>query len=93
MMLPRWVATTAWCGECGSLTKHSLDKRVFTCASCGFSELRDVHVARNMIILGEKYLNLNPSGTEGLTGGDAVRLKGELYRVEPVRASVKPDTA
>jgi len=93
VMLPRWVATTAWCGECGSLTKHSLDKRVFTCVSCGFSELRDVHAARNMIILGEKYLSLNPSGTEGLTGGDAVRLKGELYRVEPVRASVKPDTA
>ena len=44
-------ATTQLCPECGKLNKHSLDKRVYRC-SCGYSEDRDVHSARNMLVFG-----------------------------------------
>lgn len=81
VMLPRWVATTAWCGECGSLTKHDVDERVFLCSSCGFSDDRDTHAAKNMIVLGEKYLSLITSGMEGCAGGESVSLKNDLYKV------------
>ena len=44
-------ATTQLCPECGALNKHTLDKRVYHC-SCGYSEDRDVHSAKNMLIFG-----------------------------------------
>ena len=81
VMLPKWVATTAWCSSCGVLTKHDVNMSVFLCSSCGFSEDRDSHAARNMVILGERYLSLVTSGTEGCAGGGIVRLKNDLYKV------------
>lgn len=44
-------ATTQLCPECGALNKHTLDKRVYHC-SCGYSEDRDVHSAKNMLVFG-----------------------------------------
>lgn len=49
-VLDKYVATTATC-ICGAKTKHAPDKRVFVCASCGYSEDRDVHAAKNMVRL------------------------------------------
>ena len=49
-VLGRHVATTATC-VCGVVTKHTPDKRTFVCASCGYSDDRDVHAAKNMIRL------------------------------------------
>lgn len=90
VMLPRWVATTQWCADCGSLTKHGLAERVFLCSNCGFSEDRDTHAAKNMILLGNRY-QFFTSGTEGSAGGGIVRLKEALYA--PVEQfSVKPET-
>lgn len=53
VMLSQWEPTTQFCGECGMKTKHPLTERVFRCA-CGLVEDRDVHAARNMILLGSK---------------------------------------
>ena len=44
-------ATTQLCPECGAMNKHSLDKRVYHCP-CGYTEDRDVHSAKNMLIFG-----------------------------------------
>lgn len=44
-------ATTQLCPECGALNKHTLDKRVYHCP-CGYSEDRDVHSAKNMLVFG-----------------------------------------
>lgn len=44
-------ATTQLCPECGALNKHTLDKRMYHC-SCGYSEDRDVHSAKNMLVFG-----------------------------------------
>ena len=46
-VLKRHVATTATC-ICGEKTPHSLDKRVFSCPTCGYSAPRDLHAAKNM---------------------------------------------
>ena len=52
VMLESSVPTTQACPECGCLTKHSLDKRVYHCNHCGFECLdRDVHSAHMMVLL------------------------------------------
>ena len=52
VMLESSVPTTQTCPECGCLTKHSLDKRIYHCRHCGFENSdRDIHSAKNMILL------------------------------------------
>lgn len=52
VMLESSVPTTQTCPVCGCLTKHSLDKRIYHCDSCGFeNQDRDVHSARMMVLL------------------------------------------
>ena len=52
VMLESSVPTTQTCPECGCLTKHSLDKRVYRCEQCGFENAdRDVHSANMMVLL------------------------------------------
>lgn len=72
VMLDRWVATSQYCHLCGNKTKHSLSERVFACASCGFTQDRDVHAALNMITLGLIALE-NSSGAEESACGGTVR--------------------
>ena len=51
-MLECSVPTTQTCPECGCLTKHSLDKRIYHCNHCGFeNQDRDVHSANMMVLL------------------------------------------
>ena len=56
-VINRSCATTQLCPKCGALNKHSLDKRVYHC-SCGYSEDRDVHSAKNMLIFGMDESNV-----------------------------------
>ena len=50
-VLPKSVPTTKYCPNCGSLKKDiTLSDRVYEC-SCGYHEDRDIHAARNMILL------------------------------------------
>ena len=52
VMLESSVPTTQTCPECGCLTKHGLDKRIYHCNHCGFKCLdRDVHSASMMVLL------------------------------------------
>ena len=52
VMLESSVPTTQACPECGCLTKHNLDKRIYHCSHCGFGCLdRDVHSANMMVLL------------------------------------------
>ena len=51
-MLESSVPTTQTCPECGCLTKHGLDKRIYHCNHCGFENAdRDVHSANMMVLL------------------------------------------
>ena len=50
-------ATTQLCPNCGALNKHTLDKRVYRC-SCGYSEDRDIHSAKNMLVFGMDKQNI-----------------------------------
>lgn len=51
VMLARFEPTTQRCGECGAKTKHDLSQRNFVCSVCGFTEPRDKHAARMMIVI------------------------------------------
>ena len=52
-VLPASAPTTKYCPVCRKLKKNiTLADRVYSC-SCGYSEDRDVHAARNMILLGK----------------------------------------
>lgn len=63
-VLAKHIATTATC-VCGVKTKHTPDKRIFVCASCGYSDDRDIHAAKNMIRLsGVDNLILGTGRTE-----------------------------
>ena len=46
-VLKRNVATTATC-VCGVKTPHDVSKRTFSCPSCGYTDNRDTHAAKNM---------------------------------------------
>ena len=52
VMLESSVPTTQACPECGCLTKHNLDKRIYHCSHCGFENPdRDIHSANMMVLL------------------------------------------
>ena len=59
-ILPKSVPTTKDCPICGKLKKDiTLADRVYSC-ECGYSENRDIHAARNMILLSKT----NTCGTQ-----------------------------
>ena len=62
--------TTKYCPVCGRLKKDiTLADRVYEC-ECGYQEDRDVHAARNMILLAKKHT----CGTQGINAfGEDVR--------------------
>ena len=73
VMLESSVPTTQTCPECGCLTKHSLDKRVYHCNHCGFECFdRDVHSANMMVLLSGygtyRSLNTDAVSTEKMVG-------------------------
>ena len=60
-VLPSREPTTKYCPVCGKLKKDiTLADRVYEC-SCGYREDRDIHAARNMILLA----NPNTCGAQG----------------------------
>lgn len=68
--LPRYEATTQLCPRCGALNKHRLEERTYRC-SCGYAEDRDVHAAKNILILGSERRAecLEQASVERLTSG------------------------
>ena len=75
-VLPKSTPTTKYCPSCGKLKRDiTLSDRVYSC-SCGYSEDRDVHAARNMILLSKK----DTCGTQEINAyGEDVR------RLQPIR--------
>ena len=69
-VLPAKEPTTKYCPQCGKLNRDiTLSDRVYEC-SCGYHEDRDIHAARNMILL---YKH-NTCGTQGIYAfGEDVR--------------------
>lgn len=93
-VLEKHVATTATC-ICGVRTKHTPDKRVFVCASCGYSDDRDIHAAKNMIrLFGVENLSLSTDRTE-LTPVElttsACDVVGKELGSYPSATQVRPD--
>ena len=68
--LPKYEATTQLCPKCGALNKHHLEERTYRC-SCGYVEDRDVHAAKNILILGSERRAecLEQASVERLTSG------------------------
>ncbi len=62
--------TTKYCPCCGKLKKDiTLEDRVYEC-TCGYKEDRDIHAARNMILLAKKHT----CGTQGINAfGEKIR--------------------
>ncbi|MBR0233584.1 MAG: transposase, partial [Synergistaceae bacterium] len=76
IVLPKNIATTKTCPRCGKVNKNiTLSDRIFEC-SCGYKEDRDIHAAKNMILLSK--LNQNTCGMQGINAfGEDVRRKHE----------------
>ena len=61
IVLPKSMPMTKYCPKCGKLKKDiKLSDRVYEC-ECGYHEDRDIHAARNMILLS----NRATCGTQG----------------------------
>ena len=72
-MLESSVPTTQTCPECGCLTKHNLDKRVYHCNHCGYENPdRDIHSANMMVLLSGygtyRSLNTDTVSTDRMIG-------------------------
>ena len=65
-VINRSCATTQLCPRCGAMNKHALDQRMYHC-KCGYSEDRDVHSAKNMLIFGMDEHNIVKSPGVGRT--------------------------
>ncbi len=52
-VVDKWQPTTKLCPSCGTLNKPTLADRVYTC-SCGYSQDRDIHSAKNILLIGQK---------------------------------------
>ncbi len=50
IILSKWTPTTQYCPCCGQKNPHGLEERTYRC-SCGYTEDRDIHAAKNMIYL------------------------------------------
>ncbi|MBQ4469724.1 MAG: transposase, partial [Synergistaceae bacterium] len=76
IVLPSSVPTTKYCPCCGKLKKDiTLADRMYKC-DCGYHEDRDIHAARNMILLSKQ----NTCGTQEINAfGEDVR------RLQPIR--------
>lgn len=72
IVLPKSMPTTKYCPKCGNLKKDiKLSDRVYECP-CGYKEDRDIHAARNMILLSKR----STCGTQGSNAfGEDVRRK------------------
>ena len=84
--------TTKYCPVCGKLKKDiTLADRTYECP-CGYSEDRDIHAARNMILLSKKHT----CGTQEINafGEDVLRTYGktetEMLQRRPRRIRKPP---
>ena len=81
VMLEGSVPTTQTCPECGCLTKHSLDKRQYHCAHCGYENPdRDIHSA-NMMVLLSGYGTYRSLNTDAVSANKLVSLLTNLENV------------
>ena len=89
VMLESSVPTTQTCPECGCLTKHDLDKRVYHCSHCGFENAdRDVHSA-NMMVLLSGYGTYRSLNTDAVS---AERMVGFLNNLSELGVVVEDTT-
>ena len=57
--LSKWLPTTKLCTVCGTKVENmTLKDRMFVCPSCGKTEDRDIHAAKNMIWLYENNVGM-----------------------------------
>ncbi|MDR2571541.1 MAG: transposase [Oscillospiraceae bacterium] len=68
-IIDKWHPTTQLCPNCGLLNKHSLDKRIYSCECCNYSEDRDTHSAKNIKQIGINH-RLSLSQMQNWTVGD-----------------------
>ena len=93
-ILDKHVATTATC-ICGVKTKHTPDKRTFVCSSCGYSDDRDIHAAKNMVRLSGVCDLILSTGRTELTPVElttsACDVVGKELSSSTSHAQVRPD--
>ena len=63
VILDKWIPTTRLCPDCGKLLDLSLADRTITC-ECGHVEDRDIHSAKNMIVIAKACFKDNSVPTE-----------------------------
>lgn len=65
LMISRNHPTTKLCPNCDMLNKTPLSVRIYNC-ECGYNCDRDIHSARNMIVIGSQNYSLMERKSKGL---------------------------
>ena len=55
IVLDKRYHTTKYCFNCGSEYDIKLEERTYVCPTCGYTEDRDIHAAKNMIYFYQQY--------------------------------------
>ena len=56
VVLDKYIPTTKWCPKCHKLNELTLNDRTYVC-DCGYQEDRDIHAAKNMILINNLVKN------------------------------------
>lgn len=85
-VLDRSVPTTKFCPVCQDTNNDiQLGDDIYTCPTCGYTEDRDIHAARNMIIMCKIVKNNLPRGPREVTPAETVKSTVvETGRLQPV---------
>jgi len=83
--LDKFIPTTKWCPHCGSIKNDiTLNDRIYEC-HCGYSEDRDIHSAKNMIVI---WKNLVENNLVPMDGREVKLEDWNLFQVDPRRCHV-----
>lgn len=88
-VLDRFAPTTKYCNVCGNKnTEITLKDRTFICPTCGYTEDRDIHAAKNMIFMTKiikNQIDLIPAGRREFKPVETMNLVAvEAGRLQPL---------
>lgn len=86
-VLDRSAPTTKYCPNCGNINNDiTLADRIYTCPICGYQEDRDIHSAKNMIIMVKIIRDGVPRGPRKLETIDSLKTPVETVNLTVAEA-------
>lgn len=89
-VIDKWQPTTKLCPECGVLNKLSLSDRIYVC-ECGYTQDRDIHSAKNILLIGQKQKANSVMGRNSTTSEDQSSVFSKINQENISQDSMKTE--